>query len=177
MNDIELFIERSKHFERVERRHGYVKTAKYGLFMLDIDFFKRINDTFGHHSGDLVLKQFSGILRNSVRRTDDVLRFGGEEFLLVVKLTSDDFLLQFMKKLGSEIEAYDFRIEGDSVIGCTVSMGMVMIPNSLTGDVGELLKLADRAMYMAKDKGRNRGYLALPKNGQIQFEEVVWDRQ
>ena len=175
--DIENFIARSKGVARIEQRLGDIKTAKYGLFMVDIDFFKRINDNFGHYSGDLVLKQFSEILQGQVRRSDAVLRVGGEEFLIVLKLTSDDYLLDFMKKLGRVIEEYDFVVEGGRIIGCTVSMGMVVMPSTRTDDVNELMKYADRALYRSKDNGRNRGHRAYELQGEVEFEEILWDDQ
>lgn len=174
VNDINAFISRSKNVSQIERRHNDIKAAKYGMIMLDIDYFKRINDTFGHHSGDLVLQQFSGILRSNVRRSDDVLRVGGEEFLLIIKLTTETYLMEFMKKLGRTIEAFDFRVEGSGVIGCTVSMGIVVIPTDHNDDVHGLLKLADRALYKSKDAGRNRGHRCYQLQGAVEFEEVLW---
>lgn len=172
--DIESFIKRSEGVHNIERRIGYVKAAKYGLIMIDIDHFKRINDTFGHHSGDLVLKQFADILTNSVRRSDDVLRFGGEEFLIIVKLTAEDYLIQFMKKLGATIASYDFKINGNSVIGCTASFGMIALPCDATNQVEDLLKFADRALYRSKETGRNRGHMAYHLQGEIEYEEIIW---
>lgn len=175
VSDIEEFIHRSRGVKHIERRLGDIKTAKYGLFMLDIDFFKRINDTFGHHSGDLVLQQFAQILEENVRRSDDVLRVGGEEFLLVLKLTTDDYLVQFMKKIGRVIAEHDFIIEGGGIIGCTVSIGLVVIPNARTDDVKELVRYADRALYRSKDSGRNRGHRVYELQGEMEFEEIIWD--
>lgn len=172
--DIEDFITRSKGIRHVERRLGDLKTAKYGLYMIDIDSFKRINDTFGHHSGDLILKQFASLLKKHVRSSDDVLRVGGEEFLLVLKLTTEDYLIQFMKKMGKAIENNDFKIEGGGIIGCTASIGLVVIPNKKTEDVGELIRYADRALYRSKDMGRNRGHRIYHLQGEVEFEEILW---
>lgn len=174
VNELQSFIERSRGLLGVERRHTYMKAAKYGLVMVDIDFFKRINDTFGHSSGDLVLKQFAGVLKNSVRRTDDVLRFGGEEFLMIIKLTSEEFLIQFVKKLGRMIEDYDFVIEGSSVIGCTASIGMVVAPGEEGDSVDDLLRYADRALYKSKDSGRNCGHRVYKIQDEIEFEMIHW---
>lgn len=175
IQEIEEFIYRSRGVKHIERRLGDVKAAKYGLLMLDIDYFKRVNDTFGHHSGDLVLQQFASILMDNVRRSDDVLRVGGEEFMLVLKLTTDDYLIQFMKKVGKAIEAYDFRIEGGGIIGCTASIGLVIIPNPRTDDVSELVRYADRALYRSKDRGRNRAHRVYELQGELEFEEIFWD--
>lgn len=173
--DIEEFIFRSKGVKHIKRRWGDINTAKYGLVLLDIDFFKRINDTFGHHSGDLVLQQFAKVLQDNVRRTDDVLRVGGEEFLLVLKLTTDDYLMKFVQKIGRAIADHDFMIEGSGIIGCTVSIGLVVIPDSRTDDVSELMKYADRALYRSKDEGRNRGHRVYELRGEMEFEEILWD--
>lgn len=174
VKDIVEFINRSRGVKHIERRLGDIKAAKYGLFMIDIDYFKRVNDAFGHHSGDLVLQQFADILKQHVRRSDDVLRVGGEEFLLVLKLTTDEYLVEFMKKIGRIVEQYDFKVEGGSIIGCTASMGMVVIPNPRTDDVDELVRYADRALYKSKDSGRNRGNRAYILQGELEFEEILW---
>lgn len=173
--DIESFIARSKSVAQIERRLGDIKAAKYGLFMLDIDHFKRINDAFGHHSGDMVLKQFAAVLKSHVRSTDDVLRVGGEEFLLVLKLTSDAYLIDFIKKIGRAIESYDFEVEGGRIIGCTTSIGMVAVPATRTDDVDELIRYADRALYRSKDGGRNRGHRAYTLQEEVEFEEINWE--
>ena len=173
--DIEYFIARSKGVKHIERRLGDIKTAKYGLFMIDIDYFKRVNDTFGHYSGDLVLQQFARILKENVRHSDDVLRVGGEEFLLVMKLTTDDYLVSFMKTIGQLIANYDFVIEGGGIIGCTASIGLVIVPNPRTDDVDELVRYADRALYRSKDQGRNRGHRSYELQGEVEFEEIRWD--
>lgn len=175
VRDIEEFTTRTKGVTHIERRLGDMKTAKYGMFMIDIDHFKRVNDTFGHHSGDLVLKEFAKLLKENVRRTDDVIRFGGEEFLVVLKLTTDDYLLQFMKKVGKMIANHDFLTEGGSVIGCTVSMGLVVIPNTRSDDPRQLVNFADRALYRSKDRGRNRGHRVFELQGEVEFEEIHWD--
>lgn len=175
VDDIEEFIRRSRGVKHIERRLGDIKAAKYGLFMVDIDFFKRINDSFGHHSGDLVLQQFAAILQENVRRSDDVLRVGGEEFLLVLKLTTDDYLIQFMKKIGRVIADHDFKIEGGGIIGCTASIGLVVVPNVRTDDVKELVRYADRALYRSKDSGRNRGHRVYELQGEMEFEEILWE--
>jgi diguanylate cyclase (GGDEF)-like protein len=177
VNDINAFIARSKNVSQIERRHNDIKAAKYGMIMIDIDYFKRINDTFGHHSGDLVLQQFAEILKAKVRRSDDVLRVGGEEFLLIIKLTTEDYLIEFMKKLGRTIEAFDFRVDGGGIIGCTVSMGIVIIPSAHNDDVIALLKIADRALYKSKEAGRNRGHRGYQLQGAVEFEEIVWNNQ
>lgn len=172
--DIEAFIARSRAIRHMERRLGDVRTAKYGLFMVDIDYFKRVNDTFGHHSGDLVLQQLSRLLLQSVRKTDDVLRFGGEEFMIVMKLTTEAYLIDFMKSVGRKVAEYDFIIEGGGIIGCTISMGLVVIPNNRSDEVSELVRYADRALYRSKDRGRNRGHRAYVLQGEVDFEEISW---
>ncbi len=173
--DLRGFISRSMGVRHIERRLGDVRAAKYGMFLLDIDHFKRINDTFGHQSGDLVLKEFAELLKSHVRRSDDVLRFGGEEFLIVLKLTTEDYLVSFMKMIGETIAAHDFHIEGGAIIGCTVSIGMVVVPCTKADRVTDLIKYTDRALYKAKGNGRNRGFRAYELQDEIEFEEILWD--
>jgi len=172
--DIQLFIERIGSLKHIRRRMGDIQTAKYGLIMLDIDHFKRVNDSYGHRSGDLVLMQFAALLQESIRKSDDVIRMGGEEFLIVVKLTTENYLIQFMKKIGRLIQEYDFLIEEGQHICCTVSLGLVIVPDQREEDVTILMNYADRALYHSKDSGRNKGSRAYSLQEGLEFEEIKW---
>lgn len=174
MPDIQVFMERAHSVKNIKRRMGDIRTAKYGLIMLDIDHFKRVNDSFGHSSGDLVLKQFADILQSSIRKSDDVMRIGGEEFLIVIKLTTESYLTQFIKNLGKRIESYDFVIENSNHICCTVSMGMVILPDKWDVDINTLIGYADRALYRSKDEGRNRGNKVYSLHSELEFKEIKW---
>jgi len=119
------------------------------LIMLDIDKFKKINDTFGHVIGDQVLKSSSQLLKSEARVTDSVIRWGGEEFLIVVSNSTLKATLKFAERIRNS-----FELKGDSTVGIvTASFGVAqMLPGESTAS---LLNRADKALYKAKLEGRN----------------------
>ena len=120
-----------------------------GLLMLDIDFFKKVNDTFGHLEGDRVLKQLGSLLNGFARKTDLVSRFGGEEFLIMLPDTNQKDTLLFCDRLHEKIN--QIRV-GDNVL--TVSIGVSMGDGVMS--FTDLFTQADNAVYKAKALGRNR---------------------
>jgi len=172
--DIQLFMEKSERIKNVERRMGDDRSAQYGLIMLAIDYFKQVNDSYGHTSGDLVLKEFADLLQANTRKSDDAIRIGGEEFLMVIKSTTEEYLIHFVKKLGRLIQEHDFSIEGGKHINCTVSMGMVVIPNKQMTDIDSLMRYVDRALYRSKDAGRNKGHKAFSLQNNIVYKVIEW---
>jgi len=129
------------------------KTMKSGskiLFVIDIDFFKRINDEFGHDSGDYVLKRFAGILESALRDSDTCYRWGGEEFVAIMKGIDLERAKVIADRMREKVESFDFG-EGKSI---TISIGITEDRGKESLDV--MLKRADKALYRAKEKGRNR---------------------
>jgi len=122
----------------------------FGLLMLDIDHFKKINDTFGHDRGDQVLKKTTALIRGACRASDLVSRFGGEEFLILAVEESLESTILFAEKLRRLVE--EGITVGDQAV--TVSAGAVFCTGVRSRD--ELIKEADRALYQAKEGGRNR---------------------
>lgn len=120
------------------------------LMLLDIDYFKKVNDTYGHLTGDEVLKQFTNILTQSVRKTDTVARWGGEEFVILFPDTEFSAIVKLAESLRQKIETYDFS----PVDRVTCSIGVVAWNEGETVD--ELLKRVDQKLYLAKELGRNR---------------------
>jgi len=122
--------------------------------MMDIDHFKKVNDTYGHETGDVVLKTLSKMLTDQSRQGDFVCRYGGEEFVLVmpnigleVAEGRANSLLELISSLFVPIGKFNLNV--------TVSMGISCFPDhGETKD--ELLRMADKALYAAKDMGRNR---------------------
>jgi len=141
--------------ETLLREVSQARRAKrpLGVIMLDIDHFKRFNDTFGHEVGDLLLKEVGKLLARETRGGDVVCRFGGEEFVLLLPGAS---LLDSGKKaeaLRRSIEGLSIQ-HGDRLLSVTVSLGVTVWPDG--GDDGEtLLRSADQALYDAKESGRN----------------------
>ncbi|MFJ7735727.1 diguanylate cyclase [Lysinibacillus sp. NPDC097287] len=123
---------------------------------LDIDFFKKVNDTYGHLIGDEVLKHVAKIMMDSVRDTDIVTRYGGEEFVILAPSTSLDSAMRIAERIRRAIETNPYEL-ADKFIHVTVSIG---IAESITYDniskIESLIDKADQALYVAKESGRNQ---------------------
>jgi len=131
-----------------------VKEAARGLalsiILIDIDTFKKINDTYGHDTGDAILQQFALILKNSIRQTDSVGRWGGEEFLLILPTTNNEGAIRLANAIREKIESFIFILD----IHITASLGIATYRADDTER--SLIKRADDALYRAKHLGRNR---------------------
>jgi diguanylate cyclase (GGDEF)-like protein len=147
------------------RRHGLDFLASELLFaqsdgaslaclMMDIDYFKNINDTYGHAAGDAVLVQLAAILRSTARAEDMVFRHGGEEFAAILTSTPPKIARQIAERIRKEVENADFVWEGKK-IPVTLSIGIAMAAGK-PQDEQALIAAADAAMYQAKNAGRNR---------------------
>jgi two-component system cell cycle response regulator len=140
---------------------GFIKEAAesgkgLSLILADIDFFKSVNDNYGHENGDLVIRQFASRLLQNIRRADYAFRIGGEEFVIVLPRTPREKALIVGERLRSVIEGAPFRInEGRDNISITTSMGLTSLV-SPEDNVSAMLKRADEALYEAKEKGRNK---------------------
>ena len=126
------------------------------LLMLDVDHFKNVNDTYGHLSGDRVLRQIAKTLIERTRAQDQVGRFGGEEFLVIVPDTDVDGALTLAETLRTSIENVAFVTEEGKAINVTVSIGVSQLRASGSQQPEKLIALADQALYRAKLGGRNR---------------------
>ncbi|MFK0270658.1 diguanylate cyclase [Pseudomonas asiatica] len=141
--------------ERVEREmlewqaHG----GHLAMAILDLDHFKRINDSYGHLAGDKVLKIVADQLRKRLRSGDFIARFGGEEFVLLLPQTSPAAAAQIAEVLRATVEACPFHFKGERVV-ITTSIGLGAFRSGERGD--QVLKRADAALYRAKESGRNR---------------------
>ena len=124
--------------------------GSFSVLLLDIDYFKKINDGFGHDAGDSVLKEISELFRNGIRTTDQTGRWGGEEFLIICPETSGDGALLLAEKIRSGVEKKIFS----GSLKITISIGVAEMREDWS--VGELLKRADENLYKAKNDGRNR---------------------
>ncbi|MDY8107537.1 GGDEF domain-containing protein [Fulvimarina sp. 2208YS6-2-32] len=124
-----------------------------GVLLVDIDHFKAINDTYGHDAGDAVLATFSQRLRDSMRRSDIVARWGGEEFLVILPKTGFSDLFAVAERLRRTIEAEPFALPDAQPIRVTISVG---ISEMVLDGFEEAMRQADSALYKAKTCGRNR---------------------
>lgn len=121
--------------------------------MLDIDFFKKVNDTYGHDAGDLVLKSVAALLQRRMRKTDIVARLGGEEFCILAANMKKEAVHDVFNNLRKIVEECEVVSDDGEVIRVTMSFGVVTgIGNTLE----ETVKLADKLLYQAKEGGRNR---------------------
>ncbi|MGX1900149.1 diguanylate cyclase (GGDEF)-like protein [Thermolongibacillus altinsuensis] len=123
------------------------------LAVLDLDYFKQINDRYGHLMGDVVLKQFAHFLKTSTRASDVVVRFGGEEFIIVFPKTELDVAFSILERLKATFSKQTFQSE-DETFSCTFSCGIVEVTKP-TEPLEHWLSLADSALYDAKNSGRN----------------------
>ncbi len=130
-------------------------TAPLSCILMDLDFFKNINDTYGHQAGDAVLKATAGILQRYSRRYDVVSRYGGEEFLLILPETDLKTAEIVAEKMRGKIERMTSNVNGYS-IDVTASFGVAQMPLTVPEGVDALIGRADDALYMSKNLGRNR---------------------
>lgn len=128
--------------------------SKLSLAIIDIDFFKKINDTYGHSCGDYVLREVAYLAMQTFRKTDMIFRYGGEEFAVILTETDLANALIPCERLRKNIEMYPFRY-GDRDFQVTVSIG-VCNKNDLITTSHEFFEQADKALYDAKEKGRNQ---------------------
>ncbi len=131
----------------------------YGVISIDIDHFKKVNDNYGHDSGDMVLKQFSGRLCEMVRQDDVVGRIGGEEFIVILKDFREGNLFRLAEKIRLHVANSKFKVTDGREISITCSLGVVFYPffKHYPGNLGikHIFYLVDRALYVAKENGRN----------------------
>lgn len=132
-------------------RHGF----SFWVAMADLDNFKRVNDTFGHDAGDVVLKGFGEILKANSRRSDICGRIGGEEFLMVFTHASEENVRLVVERILQQLRDRQFSFDG-RMIRVTASFGIAGFQGKVAPEFGKLVNEADEALYTAKHAGRNR---------------------
>ena len=134
------------------RRHN----EPLGLLIADLDRFKDFNDTYGHLAGDRLLQQVARILKNSIRSSDVLTRYGGEEFAIIMPATDITAILEKAEKIRQGVESTNFDdiVPGRS-LKITISIGAASFPEHGT-EYTDLVSAADKALYKAKRGGRNR---------------------
>lgn len=139
-----------KEFQRAARKGGYLS-----LVILDIDYFKKINDTYGHQEGDKVLASLADIVRRGLRSYDVAARYGGEEFVLLLPETPLSEAQAIAERLRAEVQDHIFNgsLQGQVI---TISLGVATYPSSRIEGIDSLFRQADEALYRAKQNGRNR---------------------
>lgn len=145
-----------RHFE-AEFEREFKRAKRYNnplsIAVADIDFFKQINDNYGHLCGDYVLKEIAYLISNNFRQTDLIFRYGGEEFVVVLTETSGKNALIPLERLRKAIEDHKFRFNNQD-IKITLSIGVSS--NTDCKSTQEMFEYADKALYSAKNNGRNQ---------------------
>jgi diguanylate cyclase (GGDEF)-like protein len=144
--------------ELLNEQYNLAKRFRFPLscIMIDIDFFKAVNDTYGHHAGDAILSQLADILRHNVRDADKAIRYGGEEFIIMLPYTDSGDAYLKAEKLRRVISSFPFSA-GRKKVNITVSIGIATYTGTKNIKRAEQLVIyADKALYQAKQRGRNQ---------------------
>jgi len=146
-------LEKRLELERIRARQN---NALFSVIMIDIDYFKKVNDTHGHLVGDSLLKGFAAVLKNKVRRNDMVARYGGEEFLLLLPETGVEGAYAVAEKIRAALVNQDWKVKnsGKRIGQIKASMGIAQYVMNETGN--QVIDRADSALYQAKEQGRDR---------------------
>ena len=151
---------RNYHFFRVRLREELERVRRYGgdlaVAMIDIDDFKKLNDTQGHVIGDLVLAELARILAAGLRAVDIVARYGGEEFSYILPMTSLEGGRTTAERVRARVADTLFLADRGTPIRMSVSFGIAAYPHAAVSGIEDLLQRADAALYKAKAKGKNR---------------------
>ena len=143
-----------EHLEFMLKRHQRTHIP-FMVLLLDLDHFKRVNDTLGHAAGDQVLRQFVFIINEQKREIDHFGRLGGEEFLVIVDDASFEQARGIAERMRTSVQHAQFTLEQGMTLNLTISIGMALAQSS-DRRAGDMLERADRALYQAKNAGRNR---------------------
>ncbi|WP_374581953.1 two-component regulator propeller domain-containing protein [Pseudoduganella sp.] len=169
-------------FDLAARRHRSVPPEPHAdlvLFMLDLDHFKRVNDEYGHAAGDAVLQQTAAVLRACMRSADHIVRWGGEEFLLLARFIERSDAPALAEKIRCAIAAHHFTIPGGQVLRKTVSIGFAAFPgmpgrpSALTPEA--LQRVADAALYAAKHTWRDAWVGVQARSGEAGLSRFLAD--
>ncbi len=146
------FYSTIKVIQAQAKRHN----QPYGIVMGDIDFFKKVNDSYGHEVGDIALKSVATIIKESARESDIACRWGGEEFLILVPNTNIEELVNFSQRIRKIIERTPVIVgDSDLVFNVAVSFGVALSNKENCENVEEIIDEADKKLYKAKESGRN----------------------
>ena len=147
-----------RHFQD-ELARAFEESSRYGrplsLALIDLDFFKKVNDTYGHAVGDTILKRVSRLFLESIRASDVAARYGGEEFAVMMPETALEEGVAFAEKIRAAIEAEPVKTDAGDV-AVTVSIGVAGVPHPRIQHPKQLIEEADKSLYRAKKNGRNQ---------------------
>ena len=141
------------------------------VLMIDIDFFKKVNDTHGHAAGDMVLKGVAQALQDCIRPMDTVARFGGEEFAMILPNCPSSFGQTVAERVRAKVQARQVTIAPGEQVSVTVSIGGAFAPQWVRSSAPLWIERADQQLYRAKGEGRNRACLEQPTVSLVSAEE------
>ncbi len=150
-------------YEPLSQREGRCT----GFLMADLDYFKQVNDKYGHEAGDLVLKAVVGCISATIRRSDLLIRYGGEEFLILLQEVKDNMSEQIAEKIRANVEQLPLNLGAGTTIRKTISIGVAEYPKD-AASVYKVIKFSDVALYEAKNRGRNRV---------VRFKPEMWQEE
>lgn len=141
--------------EEMSRSKRY--NTPISCMLMDIDYFKVINDMYGYQVGDRVLKQISSILKNHIRKEDIVTRYGDEEFIIALPNTNDKNAYVLAERIRKDIKSFKFFKEEEEPMNVTISIGVSTFPfPNMEPDVNTLIRYAEHSLYNAKKQGKNK---------------------
>ncbi len=141
---------------RMNVEHSKRYNTEFSLIIIDIDFFKKFNDNYGHQSGDAVLKQISSTLKQNVRATDIVCRYGGEEISIILPNTGSEEAIKIAQKLCNIVANKKLKLANNKESNVTISLGVSTYSETDGLTPEEIISSADKRLYRAKENGRNR---------------------
>lgn len=152
-------VNNRRAFELIAERE-IKKTRRYqnplSLLIIDLDYFKKVNDQYGHESGDFILNDFAMLCQKLIRQSDSLCRIGGEEFTVLLPMTDETGAYNIAEKISNSIAAHDFYLKKQNChVKISVSIGLSFLTEK-THSIDELLVQADSALYKAKGNGRNQ---------------------
>ena len=138
-----------------EKERAISFSTPLSLIMLDIDHFKKFNDTYGHQAGDVVLKNVAAVLKENCRQIDVVARYGGEEMSVILPNTDIESAAAVAERIRKSISELRIDYQGQ-ILSVTVSLGVTQFNNETDRETRDIIEKADQALYVSKEGGRNR---------------------
>ncbi|MRJ03151.1 MAG: bifunctional diguanylate cyclase/phosphodiesterase [Epsilonproteobacteria bacterium] len=159
----------------LKRIENSIPLDQVAVAMIDIDYFKNVNDAYGHHIGDRVLQEVARIIQKNIRKEDILIRYGGEEFLLIAQKGSREGIRKMLSRIHAMVENTPIQVDQDS-INVTLSIGLNEIPE-VDQNIFDAIKRADMKLYQAKHNGRNRIEILSQETGHddilLSFEKIT----
>lgn len=143
------------HLKR-ELKNSFQTHKNLALVIYDIDYFKRINDTYGHEFGNLILRSLAGSLKKHSRKNNIIARYGGEEFCIIVPGMRRDDAIKYAERLRNLVSFLEFKTDKDEIVRIKMSAGIVTIEDAASDNAADFIKSADLALYKSKNSGRDR---------------------